>query len=82
MAQHLVLMLVDDEDGDFKNQASLDDFVRKEFIRGVHQTVSFRAYHVSFRAYYKVPDIQKETDDSVDNWILDNVADMQEEFED
>lgn len=73
MAQHLVLMLVDDEDGDFKNKASLDDFVREAFVRGVHQTVSFRAYH-------NVPDIQKETGDSVDNWILDNVADMQEEM--
>jgi len=70
MAQHLVLMLVDDANEDFKDQASLDNFVREAFVRGVHQTVSFRTYH-------NIPDA---SDVGTAEKIMDSVEVMQAEF--
>jgi hypothetical protein len=73
MAQHLVILILDDDLGDISSSEDLRNWVF-DLKSGTHADLTERSY-------YELPEIQ-DTDDSVKDWLFDNVVEMQGEIAD
>lgn len=70
MAQHLLLVILDDELGDYVSEEKLS-----EFVQGLKDS-----FHedLTVRSYYEVPDVDSTV--SAGEWILDQIVEMQSEI--
>jgi hypothetical protein len=75
MAQHLILLLLDDDTEDITSKEKLDEFVSE--LKGCTH------FSLTSRQYYEVPNITDGTvdlDEGEDDWMTDMLAEMQEEI--